>query len=161
MRLSFKKLAKCLNELHIPALQEANTHLLFIKLCRLMDKHAVSADRVVNVDETSCRLLPVQQIGWNRCGVRQAQLQGNTNDATTFTVAFSMDRGPLDMLVLIVHAGRTDAVLPEQPWSERTHHVMSENGWARRGRLPQLQEQAQASATLARSVLDGSFEAWP
>ena len=57
-----------------------------------MDKHAVSADRVVNIDETSCRLLPVHQIGWGRSGVKQPQLQGNTREATTFTVAFSMDR---------------------------------------------------------------------
>ena len=53
--------AKCLKELHSPALQEANTHRLFIKLCWLMDKHAASADRVVNIDETYCRLLPVHQ----------------------------------------------------------------------------------------------------
>ena len=41
-----------------------------------MDKHAVSADRVVNIDETSCRLLPVHQTGWGRRGVKQAQIQG-------------------------------------------------------------------------------------
>ena len=138
MRLSFKKPAKCVKELHSPALQEANTHRLFIKLCWLMDKHAVSADRVVNIDETSCRLLPVHQTGWDRRGVKQAQIQGNTKEATTFTVAFSMDRGPLDMLVQIVHAGKTDAVLPEQPWPERTHHVTSENGWATTTTLLQL-----------------------
>ena len=138
MRLSFKKPAKCLKELHSPALQEANTHRLFIKLCWLMDKHAVSADRVVNIDETSCRLLPVHQTGWGRRGVKQAQIQGNTKEATTFTVALSMDRGPLDMLVQIVHAGKTDAVLPEQPWPERTHHVTSENGWATTTTLLQL-----------------------
>ena len=138
MCLTFKKPAKCLKELHSPALQEANTHRLFIKLCWLMDKHAVSADRVVNIDETSCRLLPVHQTGWGRRGVKQAQLQGNTREATTFTVAFSMDRGPLDMLVQIVHAGKTDAVLPEQPWPERTHHVTSENGWATTTTLLQL-----------------------
>ena len=56
--------------------------------------------------------------------MKQAQLWGNTKEATTFTVAFSMDRGPLD--ILIVQAVKTDAVLPE----ERTHHVTSENGWA-------------------------------
>ena len=42
-----------------------------------------------------------------------------------------MDRGPLDMLVQIVHAGKTDAVLPEQPWPER-------NGWATTTTLLQL-----------------------
>ena len=89
-----------------------------------------AARRVVNIDETSCRLLPVHQIGWGRRGVKQAQLQGNTKEATTFTVAFSKDRGPLDMLVQIVHASKTDAALLEQPWPERTHHVTSENGWA-------------------------------
>ena len=138
MRLSFKKPAKCLKELHSPALQEANTQRLFIKLCWLMNKHAVSADRVVNIDETSCHLLPVHQIGWGRRGVKQAQLQGNTKEATTFTVAFSMDRGPLDMLVQIVHAGKTDAVLPEQPWPEHTRHVTSENGWATTTRILQF-----------------------
>ena len=38
-----------------------HTHWLFIKLLWLMDKHAASADRVVNIDETSCRLLPVHE----------------------------------------------------------------------------------------------------
>ena len=57
-------------------------------------------------------------------GVKQARLWGNTKEATTFTVAFSMDRGPLDML--IVQAVKTDVVLPE----EHSHHVTSENGWA-------------------------------
>ena len=42
------------------------------------------------------------------------------------------------MLVQIVHAGRTDAVLPEQPWPERTHHVTSENGWATTTTILQL-----------------------
>ena len=81
-----------------------------------MKTHAVSADRVVNIDEMSCRLLLV--------------LQGSAEEATTFTIAFSMDRAPLDMLVQTVHAGKTEAVLPEQPWPERTHHVTSENGWS-------------------------------
>ena len=138
MRLSFRMPAKCVKELHSPALQEANTHRLFIKLCWLMDKHAVDADRVVNIDETSCRLLPVHHTGWGHRGKKQAQLQGNTKEATTFTVAFSMDRGPLDMLVQIVHAGKTDAVLPEKPWRERTHHVTSENGWATTTTILQL-----------------------
>ena len=64
VRLSFKKPARCVKELHSPVQQHANTHRLFIKLCWLVDKHAVSADRVVNIDETSCRLLPVHQTGW-------------------------------------------------------------------------------------------------
>ena len=101
-------------------------------------KHAVSADRVVNIDETLCRLLPVQLTGGGRRGVKQAQLQGNTREATTFTVAFRMDRGPLEMLVQIVHAGKTDAVLLEQPWPERTHHVTSENCWATTTTILQL-----------------------
>ena len=138
MRLSNKKPAKCVRELHSPEQQHANTHRLFVKLCWLMVKHAVSADRVVNIDETSCRLLPVHQIGWGRRGVKQAQLQGNKKEPMTFTVAFSMDRGPLDMLVQIVHAGRTDAVLPEQPWLERPHHVTSEYGWATTTTILQL-----------------------
>ena len=52
----------------------------------------------------------MHQIGWGRRGVKQTQLQGNTWEATTFTVAFSMGSG-----LQIVHADRTDAVLPEHP----------------------------------------------
>ena len=92
----------------------------------------------MNIDETSCRLLPVHQIGWGRRRTRQAQLQGNIKEATTFTVAFSMDRGPLDMLVQVVHAGKTAAVLPAQPWPESTHHVISDNGWATTTTILQL-----------------------
>ena len=66
-----------------------------------------STPHVVNIDETSCRLLPVHQIGWGRRGFKQAQLQGNTREATTFTVAFSMDRGPQDSLVQHTRAGQT------------------------------------------------------
>ena len=90
--LSCKKPAKCVKELHNPGQQHANTHWLFIKLCWLMSTCGVSADRVVNIDETSCRLLLVHQMGWGDRGVKQAQLQGNSREATTFMVAFSMDR---------------------------------------------------------------------
>ena len=57
MRSSNEKPAKCVKELHSPEQQHANTHRLFIKLCWLMNTHAVSANRVVNIDETPCRLL--------------------------------------------------------------------------------------------------------
>ena len=130
MRLSYKKPAKCVKELHSTGQQHANTHRLFIKLCWQMSTYGVSEDRVVNIDETSCRLFPVHQIGLGHRGVNQAQLQGNTKEATTFTVAFSVDRGPLDMLVQIVHVGNTDAVLRELPWPEHTHRVTSVSGWA-------------------------------
>ena len=43
-----------------------------------------------------------------------------------------------DMLVQIVHAGKTDVVLPEQPWLEGTYHVTSENGWATTTTILQL-----------------------
>ena len=102
-----------------------------------MDKHAVSAERVINIHETSFRLLPVKTIGWSRRGDKQAQLQSNTRELTTFTAAFSMDRGTLDMLLQIVHAGNTDAVL-EEPWPLHTSHVTSESGWATTTTLLQL-----------------------
>ena len=89
MCLSYKP-AKCVKEVHSPEQQHDNTHL---KLCWPMDKHAVSGNRVVDIDETSSRLLPVHLIGWGRRGVKQAQLHGNAKEATTFTVAFSMVAG--------------------------------------------------------------------
>ena len=71
MHLSYKKPAKCA-PLQSCEQQHANTHRLFIKLCWLVDKHAVNTDRVVNIDETSCRFLLVHQIGWGRRDVKQA-----------------------------------------------------------------------------------------
>ena len=123
MRLSFKKPGKFLKELHSPEQQHANTHRLFIKLCWLVETHAVTADRIVNIDETSCRLLPVDQTG-RETGPAARQHK----EATTFTIAFSMDRGPLYMLVEIVHAGKTDAVLPEQPRARSSRHVRERLG---------------------------------
>ena len=120
MRMRYKK-PNCVKEVHA-----ASQHAAALHRAVLADRQA--ADRVVNIAETSCRLLPVHQIGWGRRGVKQAQLQSNAKEATTLTIAFSMDRGPLDMLLQIVQAGKTDAVLLEQPWPERTHHVTSENG---------------------------------
>ena len=102
MRRSFKKPAKCVKELHSPEQQHASKHWLFIKLCWLMEKHAAQGR-------------PRSEAG--------PAVGHNAKEATTFTVAFSMDRGPLDML--IEQAAKTDAVLPE----ERTHHVTSENVW--------------------------------
>ena len=96
----------------------------------LADKHTFTADSVVNIDETSCRLLLVDQ-------VRQ-KLQGKTKEATTTTVVFCIDRGALDMLVQIVYACKTDAVLAEQPSPEHTHDVTSENGRATTTTLLQL-----------------------
>ena len=131
MRLSYKKPAMCVKELHSTG-AAARQHAPALLQAVLADEHLWRQlqTRVVNIDETSCRLLPVHQIGWGLRGVKQAKLQGNTREATTFTVAFSMDRGPLDMLVQIVHAGKTDAVLPEQPWLEhtRSRHVRERLG---------------------------------
>ena len=147
----------------------------------------------------------------NRVGAAAASNRspaGKAKEATTFTVAFSMDGGALDMLVQIVDAGKTDAVLPEQPclqlaasldyvmnpseegqawillWDVASIHASEATLAAMKAAFPHvvlcfipprstsyLQPcdvavfrsfksciQTQASATLARSVLDGSFE---
>ena len=70
MCLSYKKPAKCVKELHSPEQPHANTHRLFIKLCWLMSTHAVSADRVVNIDDTSCRLLAGASDRGPSCGAK-------------------------------------------------------------------------------------------
>ena len=108
--------------------QHANTHQLFFKLCWLTTRCQRRPRRERGRDVLPPPAGASDRVG--RRGVKQAQLQGNTREATTITVAFSMDRGALDMLVQIVHAAKTDAVLREQPWPEHTHHVTSENGWA-------------------------------
>ena len=116
-----------------------------------------------------------------------------------------MDRGALDMLVQIVHAGKTHAVLPEQPWQSTvimsrqttttilqlttalddvlnpgkegqawillwdmaSTHASADTLTAMKAAAQHVVLvfrsfksciQAQASTTLARSVLDGSFD---
>ena len=120
MRLSFKKPARCVKELHSPVQQHANTHRLFTKLCWLTDKHAASADRVVNIDETSCRLLPVHQIGW---GHRAAGQHRGGHD-----IHGRRKHGPWPAghAGAALQAGKTDAVLPEQEHSPR--HVRERLG---------------------------------
>ena len=75
--------------------------------------------------------MPMETVGWTRRGKNiHAQLQGKTRVATTFAVALSMDRGPLDTVVHIVHAGKTRAVLPAEPFPPQSLHTTSEKGWA-------------------------------
>ena len=120
-----------MTELCSPEQQHANTHRLFIKLCWLMDKHAVATDRVVNIDETSIRSGGAAAAS-NKLSCRAKRKRPRHS----VTVAFSKDRAPLDMLVQIVHTGKTDAVLLAQPWPERTHHV--KNGCANTTTILQL-----------------------
>ena len=84
--LELQEARQVVKEVHSHEQQHSNTQRLFIKLCWLMSTHAVSADRVVNIDETSCRLLPVHQFGWSRRGVKQAQLQCKTGTRHFLTV---------------------------------------------------------------------------
>ena len=127
MRLSCKKPAKCLKELHSPEQQYANTHRLHQAVLAYGQARSQRRPR----REHRRDFLP-PPAGASDRGVKQAQLWGNAKEATTFTVAFSMDHGPLDML--IVQADKTDSVLPE----EHTHHVTSEIGWANTTTLLQL-----------------------
>ena len=123
-----------------------------------MDKHAVSASRVVNIDETSRRILPVHQIGWGRRGVNEAQLHGNTREATTYTVAFSMDRGPLDMLARISDA-TLGAMRTAFPHIVLCFLPPRSTSYLQPCDVAVFRSfKSCASATLARSVLDGSFE---
>ena len=121
-RLSCKKPAKCVNELHSIEQQHANTHRLFIKLCWLMDKRAVSADRVVNIDESSFRR-----------GVKKNSATGQHEEG--HDTHGRLQHGPCPARDVGVE---TDAVLPEQPWPDHTHHVTSENGWATKTTILQL-----------------------
>ena len=213
LSLSYKKPAMCVKELHSPEQQHANTHRLFIKLswpAQRRPRREHRRDVLPPPAGASDRVGPSRREASSAAG----QHEGGHD------IHSRMDRGPLDMLVQIVHAAKTDAVLPEQPWLEHTHHVTSEKGRAAATTILQLTTtlddvvntgkegqawillwdkasihaseatlaaivlcfipqhstsflqpcdvavfrsflsciQAQASATLARSVLDGSFD---
>ena len=143
MCLSCKKPTKCVKELHSPARQ----HVLALHQAVLAHEHLWRQHRPSREHRRDLLSPPSSASDWvgpprrqtrpAAGGVKQAQLQGNMREAT-FTIASSMDRGALDMLVQILHAGKTDAVLLEQSWPEHTHHVTSENGWANTTTILQL-----------------------
>ena len=133
-------------ELHSAEPRHVHTHRLFIKLCWLMSTHVVSADRVVNIDETSYRLLPVHPS--DRVGPPRRE---TSSDAGQHEGGHDnhgrLQRGPWRL----GHAGKTDAVLPEQPWPEHTHRVTSENGWAPRRAEPE-QGRTSVDPSLGRGI---------
>ena len=113
---------------HVLELQEARQVLEGApQPCSAARQHAPAVHQAVLADEhTRSQRRPRREhrrdllpppAGASDRGVKQAQLWGNTKEATTFTVAFSLDRGPLDML--IEQAVKTDAVLPEEAHSPR------------------------------------------
>ena len=86
---------------------------------------SASADRLVNIDEMSCRCVRWRGPARRRAGSAAGQPEGVHNVKTVL----SMNRGSRDLLVQMLHANMTDVVFSEQFWSERTRHVTSENDW--------------------------------
>ena len=133
--------------MHAPELQEVRpVRERAPQSCSARGQHAPAVHQAVLADEHTLRerkphcehrrdVLPFAGAS-DRVGPPRRQTSSAAG--TTFTVAFSMDRGPLDMQVQIVHAGKTDAVFPELPWPKHTHHVTSENGWANTTTILQL-----------------------
>ena len=69
--------------------QMENLTALRQKLVFTMEAHNVGPDRVVNIDETTVRLLPTSSFGWSTKGEKSAQLQSG-KAVVTATVAVPM-----------------------------------------------------------------------
>ena len=137
MHLSCKKPAKCVKELH--GLEQQHATRTDSYQAVLADEHLWRQRRPR--PEHRRDFVPLLAGASDRSAPPRrpaSSAAGQNEGAATFTVTFIMERGPLDMLMQIMHARKTDAVWPEQPWPERTRHVTSENGWATTATILQL-----------------------
>ena len=112
-----------------PALQGANARRLFMKLRWLMEQHDVNADRVINIDEGAVYCRCKRSAGAVEARHKRSS-KAKSEEATSLTAAFGVDRDPLEMLLQILHAEKTTAVLPQEPFPPHSLRTFSENGSA-------------------------------
>eukprot|EP00971_Amphidinium_carterae_P054204 1067566-Amphidinium_carterae.1 len=127
--MSYRKLGHDKSAFHPLRAQEDNLDNLLLKVTWFRKQFDSAPTHVVNLDETACMVLPLRQTGWGPRAAKFDATIGNSKAITTVTVAMAMEQGPLLFLAQILHAGKTDAVLPRRPWEEGVMHSTSPNGW--------------------------------
>ena len=103
-----------------------------------MDQHAVSEDRVVNIDETSCRLLPVHQIGWTAVASNKLSHRATRGRPRHSQSPSAWIVAPWTCWCELCTRARRTPSCRSSPGPERTRHVTSVNGWATTTTLLQL-----------------------
>eukprot|EP00971_Amphidinium_carterae_P058889 1164172-Amphidinium_carterae.1 len=50
---------------------------LFLKMCCMQKQHGINKTNAVNLDESSCQLLPVHDVGWSEPSVKSSAPHGH------------------------------------------------------------------------------------
>ena len=88
--------------------------------------HCIPDDRVYNIDEASCRMLPIGDLGWGTVKAPCRSI-GDARVQCTVTLAIPMVQG--DVYAQILYAGLTDRVLPMGPHPRRILVDHTHNHW--------------------------------
>ena len=89
-------------------------------------KFGIADARVINVDETSLRMIPVSATGWSVKGEKTKQVQAGKSNITA-TLAVPMLQGP--SFCQLIFGGKTSAVLPQGSVEHDVHLNFTESHW--------------------------------
>ena len=89
-------------------------------------KFGIADARVINVDETSLRMIPVSATGWSVKGEKTKQVQASKSNMTA-TLAVPMLQGP--SFCQLIFGGKTSAVLPHGSVEHDVHLSFTESHW--------------------------------
>jgi hypothetical protein len=98
-----------------------------LKIVFIRHRYDISADRVVNIDQTSVRVLPTATKGWKAAGTNPRWAVDTKRQLTVVLVCF-MERD--DVYAQMVFAGKTAGVLPAGAVPESMTLTYTENHWS-------------------------------
>ena len=108
--LSYKCAGGCVLKEPAPGVKLDLQQNLQQKVLWTQHKFGIVDARVINVDETSLRMIPVSATGWSVKGEKTKQVQASKSNITA-TLAVLMLQGP--SFCQLIFGGKTSAVLPQ------------------------------------------------
>ena len=116
-------------QLAIPAnAQRDLTQNLREKIAWLAHTWGIPPARILNLDETSLRLLPSSDSGWSERNEKAKQLVDGKRQVTC-TLAMTMQPSSFGIHAQLIYAGKTPRVLPMGPMLANIYLDFSENNW--------------------------------
>ena len=124
--LSYKRAGGCLLKEPALAVKLDLQQNLQQKVLWTQHKFGIADARVINVDETSLRMIPVSGTGWSVKGEKTKQVQAGKSNITA-TLAVPMLQGP--SFCQLIFGGKTSAVLPHGSVEHDVHLNFTESHW--------------------------------
>ena len=124
--LSYKRAGGCLLKEPALAVKLDLQQNLQQKVLWTQHKFGIADARVINVDETSLRMIPVSATGWSVKGEKTKQVQAGKSNITA-TLAVPMLQGP--SFCQLIFGGKTSAVLPHGSVEHDVHLNFTESHW--------------------------------